>query len=540
LFQSLTGDGFLAACRRQDWPNQDVIRFLAVSLTGEPIPTGELGSLFFQASEEAVSGLSPLELLECTSLAAGSDQEEIPITAGDFRPGEIIVFGLEPPAKPAPPEAVLNLDGETLGSDNPMYRSQVEIADPIPVLAAGHDELTLSLPGGRPIMVATRQFIARDGFVDRLDCRDTQVPDNQPETPLSFRWYGEVDENGWLGVTVVDDIVRGTLVTSEQSFQLAGSPEEGYRLFEIDPEEMPPVHGNWMDDQFGRGAFTVQNDLKISASEPLLSTAEVTQSTAPVSLDLLIMYTAQAEIDAGGPASLDALIQQSIDNTNQALINSEYADLSVREAHRELLTGFVPGTTEQGGFDALYDLRVNSQIIAAQDERHADLTLVLLPNGLAFCGLAFLQSPTCGGLTDFPQCGSGMDFVDFAITWVSVSCANFPGRNSFPHEIGHLLGGDHQPAQGVAVADASFPWSYGHLRTTGTRFGTIMWVPGGGPELPQPLNFSNPSVLTLGNQPSGIINQRDNIRTFKALAPTVEQYRVPPPELIFADSFESP
>mgnify|MGYP006277841335 FL=1 len=47
---SLTSDGLLAACRRQEWPNQDVIRFLAVSLTGEPIPSGELGKLGFRAS----------------------------------------------------------------------------------------------------------------------------------------------------------------------------------------------------------------------------------------------------------------------------------------------------------------------------------------------------------------------------------------------------------------------------------------------------------------------------------------------------------
>jgi len=314
-------------------------------------------------------------------------------------------------------------------------------------------------------------------------------------------------------------------------------------LAEVNPDEIPSAHGDRLYDRFAKFADSnAKNRLSISASDPLLSTMQSARSTGPIQLDLLIMYTAQAEIDAGGPSALDALIQLSIDNTNQAFINSGYADLSMRETHRELLTGFVPGSSVQDGIDALYELRVNNQILTARDTHHADLTLVLLPSGLAFCGLAFLQSPTCGGLsnTDFPQCGSGMDFVDFAITWVSVICANFPGRNSFPHEIGHLLGGDHQPAQGVPIADASFAWSYGHFRATGSQFGTVMWVPGGGPELPQPLNFSNPDILTVGNQPSGVPDQRDNIRTFEALAPTVEQFRVAPPELIFADSFESP
>jgi hypothetical protein len=59
-------------------------------------------------------------------------------------------------------------------------------------------------------------------------------------------------------------------------------------------------------------------------------------------------------------------------------------------------------------------------------------------------------------------------------------------------------------------------------------------------ELPQPLNFSNPDILTVGGQPSGITNQRDNIRTFELLAPIMQQYRTSPNEPIFADRFESP
>ena len=56
-------------------------------------------------------------------------------------------------------------------------------------------------------------------------------------------------------------------------------------------------------------------------------------------------------------------------------------------------------------------------------------------------------------------------------------------------------------------------------------------------ELPQPLNFSNPDVL-IQSQPSGIEDQRDNIRTFELLTPIMEQFRVPPPELIFEDGLE--
>jgi len=262
---------------------------------------------------------------------------------------------------------------------------------------------------------------------------------------------------------------------------------------------------------------------------------------------MLIMYTAQAQIDAGGAAGLDALIQQSIDNTNQAFVNSGFPDLSVREAHREQLMGFVPsGTTTD---DAIADrdrLRLNPQMIAARNVHHADITTVLLRDvrppanrELAFCGVAYLQSPTCGGVGDVAQCGVGVDFEDFAINWVSVECATLPGRNAFPHKLGHLMGAEHQPGSlSQDPADASFVWSFAHFDLSAPQFATMMWIPAdGGPGLFQRLNFSNPDIL-IDSQPSGIEDQRDNIRTFELLTPTMEQYPTPPPELIFKDGFE--
>jgi len=258
------------------------------------------------------------------------------------------------------------------------------------------------------------------------------------------------------------------------------------------------------------------------------------------------MYTAQAEIDAGGSAGLDALIQQSIDNTNEAFVNSGLPELSVREVHRELLTGFVPsGAQPPDAIADLDQLRLTSQILSARDAHHADITTILLRDvgppgmkGLAFCGIAYLQSSTCGRPGEFPQCGVGMGFEDFAINWVSVECATLSGRNSFPHELGHLMGAEHQPSQGQDPIDASFVWSFAHFDLSTPPFATMMWVPPfGGSGLFQRLNFSNPDIL-INSHPSGITNERDNIRTFELLTPTMEQYRVPPPELIFADGFE--
>jgi len=105
--------------------------------------------------------------------------------------------------------------------------------------------------------------------------------------------------------------------------------------------------------------------------------------------------------------------------------------------------------------------------------------------------------------------------------------------------LGHLMGAEHQPGGpplSQTPADASFFWSFAHFSLSGSPFGTMMWVPDP-QELPQSLNFSNPDVL-IGSQSSGIADERDNIRTFELLTPIMEQFRVPPPELIFEDGFE--
>ncbi|NKI34713.1 hypothetical protein HFP89_05995 [Wenzhouxiangella sp. XN79A] len=535
--------GLLAACRRQAWPNEDVIRFIVVSLDNQPVPSGALGELTLRAASDAPSGMSVVTGLECTGLAVDAGQNQIGLTADDFHPGQIRIRGADPDVGVADGTPLLDLSGTEAPSEGPLFRRYFEIDDLIPALTSGSLELELLLPDGRRVLAQRSTYAPRSGFVERLDCRGNPVPDNDPETSLSLRWYGEVDQNGWMGVTVEKDVVRGTLVTQEHSYQIWGTADAGYVLAEIDPDRLPPAHGV---DLF-RGDAKSHGINAADEVSPLQTDSALRKSGVPIELDLLIMCTAQAEIDAGGAAGLDALIQQSIDNTDQALINSGFSNLSVKEAHRELLVGFVPsGSTGQNAISDRDLLRQNAQIIAARNASFADVTMVLLRDffdgqgtaQLGACGIAYLQSPTCGGVGDVAQCGVGVDFENYALSWVSVQCAALAGRNSFPHELGHLMGAEHQPGPvSQDPMDASFVWSYAHLRTTGTQFGTLMWVPNP-TELPQPLNFSNPHVF-IGSQPSGIANQRDNVRTFEILTPVMELFRVPPPELLFADSFES-
>jgi len=86
----LSGGPYLAACRRQDPPNDDVIRYVVVRTDLRPIESGILGNLTFQSAANAPSMVSPIGALECTGLGVSESGKTIPLAAFDFEAGEIV------------------------------------------------------------------------------------------------------------------------------------------------------------------------------------------------------------------------------------------------------------------------------------------------------------------------------------------------------------------------------------------------------------------------------------------------------------------
>jgi hypothetical protein len=239
-FEGFENSGYLAGCNRLSPPNNDVVRFVVVNLGLKPIQSGVIGSLGFQANVNAPATETALSGLGCTSLGTTAAQETIHFTAEDFQAGSIVVRGDGPEVEPKPAD-FLDFGGTPVPYEGRVYRSMQEIRDPITVLAEGHDALALVMPDGREKKLLRRAFDPREGFVLRLDCTGRMVPDGNPDTELSFRWYGEIEEGDWLGMTVVNDVVSGTLVTAESSYKVIGSPDEGFRLAEVDQEDLPPL-----------------------------------------------------------------------------------------------------------------------------------------------------------------------------------------------------------------------------------------------------------------------------------------------------------
>lgn len=63
--------GILAGCRRQDPPNDDVIRYVVFRWDLGTIPSGVLGHLGFRVAEDSPSTVLRLNGLECTGLGIG-------------------------------------------------------------------------------------------------------------------------------------------------------------------------------------------------------------------------------------------------------------------------------------------------------------------------------------------------------------------------------------------------------------------------------------------------------------------------------------
>ena len=98
---------------------------------------------------------------------------------------------------------------------------------------------------------------------------------------------------------------------------------------------------------------------------------------------------------------------------------------------------------------------------------------------------------------------------------------------TFPHELGHNQGANHNPESGLPPAQAVFPYAFGHYVDGGANpFRTILSTTTSGicascPRIPY---FSNPSV-NFNGQPTGIVDQRDNARTINDTALVFSRFR---------------
>lgn len=392
-------------------------------------------------------------------------------------------------------------------------------------LKANPASIEIAIPRSKATLLITAQrsdFIPREGF-SAVD----QSPDpGEPPQSFAYSWVGEGDDYT-LRVTFRSGAVAGILEGPEGRFEIQTD-----RTLELNRGAFPA------DDSGG-------NDAPGPDLEALSHVAEgsgvpkVSRASGPDDIDILVVYTEEARVAAGGPAGqcvlaqhsagIRAIIDQAIVDTNIAFANS-LSTTRLGNVHVMRVMGFPPPNGNP--VDARNNALLSAGIAAARNRFHADVVSVVTDGfaTLGACGIAVVQRPGCTIPMATPGCDVGPAFNAFAYNVVAQNCAL--ATDAFAHELGHNLGGEHNPENGPAPGQASFGFSFGHFLNG--AFETVMSVrrPIGTPQI---LNFSNPAVA-FGANPTGIVGQRHVSLTIENLYPAFRQFRQGP---AFADGFES-
>lgn len=288
-----------------------------------------------------------------------------------------------------------------------------------------------------------------------------------------------IDQGGnpaWVG-TIVDDPL-GEVVLSAVDSSLAGTVQAHGRLFSLGSDE----GGRPTLTELDADAMPADG---IPVSVPLAPDAPQIQADGADTVDMLVVYTADARQAVGGESAMQALIGVAIAETNQGFVNSGVT-------HRVALVGTEEVAYNESGFhweNTLGRLAGTSdgyldEVHALRDATGAD-QVTLIVNASQYCGLAYLMS------------SPSPSFAGSAFSLVYHGCAT--GYYSFGHELGHNMGSTHDHNNGSGGA---FPYSYAY-QAPNRAFRTVMAYncPSGGCSR---INYwSNPSV-SYASQPTGV------------------------------------
>lgn len=237
-------------------------------------------------------------------------------------------------------------------------------------------------------------------------------------------------------------------------------------------------------------------------------------------LAVLVLHPPSVAEQWGGRRYVVSYAHHAIDSLNTAFANSRIDGAAFLAGVDEWL----PGWSDIR--DTLAQAVDSSAVRDSRERAGADLVAVLTDRSSSSggCGIAHLMSRDRLG----PQ------MAEMAISVTNVDCDGH-NHSIFVHEIGHNLGGNHEPGQGFSPPPdrAAFPYAYGY--TDGqTGFSSVMAYGSH-----SRLVFSNPTVLVNGGRPAGIEGERDNARALQQTVPIAAAFRsggselprenVPPP-----------
>lgn len=365
----------------------------------------------------------------------------------------------------------------------------------------------------------------------------------------SYSWYGQLKDipKSQVVLVVKNNMIFGNITKPNFSYQIRHISDETHAIYEIDPTKFPPTsepiipnikskssspinplksmtteieshisgggttaipHISGSEFRSGGDEFVSSNPFSADSSPSSNGGGSVfgTQADNGSVVDVLVVYTAEGRVAAGGTSAIGSLIDLAASETNAAYSNSGVAH-TIRVVGKQEISFSESGFTFSGLLTSAQDGSI-SGLHALRNSTGADLVVVLVDGDDSLCGLAYLMTSVSSS------------FAPFGYSVTQTNCAT--GNFTFGHEIGHNMAARHDRANDNT--DGS-PFSHNHGYVDNTNnFKTIMGT-GGNTRIQY---FSNPNVL-FGGAVTGVADgdalAADNRLTFQKTALTVSQFR---------------
>ena len=342
----------------------------------------------------------------------------------------------------------------------------------------------------------------QEGFVRR----------NADTTTWNGKIYGADNFDGDVILTAHKDALCGLIFAPSGVYEITPQAAGKHILVKIDQNLFPLEHPN--DFLFPMRAGLSQNSILSNLNvfnQPTVDAPASPTLDDGSQIDVMIVYTTPVKNALGGTTQADAYAAQAVAATNTAYANSGITP-RIRLVNSQEVNYSETGTLSA----ALNWVDSDATVAAARTAYRADAVSLFVESASDGCGLGYLMG----------NGGNTTAFASNAFTAVLRSCA--VSNYSFPHELGHNQGANHNPADaGTTPAQAVFTYAFGHcVPGSGTNFfRTIMSYAGTecGDSTTRRGYFSNPLVNYQG-QPTGTAS-RNNALTINNTALAFSRFR---------------
>jgi hypothetical protein len=247
--------------------------------------------------------------------------------------------------------------------------------------------------------------------------------------------------------------------------------------------------------------------------KPSLPKYKANQRTATACIIRVLFIITPEALTALGNSGVADKVNTAINQTNQALMNSNINNVCVQAANTRVFTGFTQAPADIN--DDVFIIQ-NSNLVAQW--RNTDLADVV-------CLVASdnYTSKVVGASGSIPNPNDPVNPINnlgnpqAALAFMALTEASMTTNYTFSHELGHIMGCRHQDCSlwsnpgcdNNGIDEHGAGWGYRKCWLCPWKnYGTILHQLGGGTRL---LHYSNPDVNYLGNA-TGTVNLRDNAR----------------------------